>query len=173
MRRLAEKFGLRGALYTGAKADTLPAAIGENTMSRLTLAQANAIITAAFAKGRELNLKPLSVVVLDAGGHVLAFQRQDGASNMRFDIARGKASGALALGVSSRTLGTMAAERPSFVASLGAIAVGGLIPVAGGVLVTGDDNSVIGAVGATGDTSDNDEAVVLEGIKAAGLTAKA
>lgn len=142
-------------------------------MSRLTLAQANAIITAAFAKGRELNLKPLSVVVLDAGGHVLAFQRQDGASNMRFDIARGKASGALALGVSSRTLGTMAAERPSFVASLGAIAVGGLIPVAGGVLVTGDDNSVIGAVGATGDTSDNDEAVVLEGIKAAGLTAKA
>ena len=111
--------------------------------------------------------------MLDAGGHVLAFQRQDGASNMRFDIARGKASGALALGVSSRTLGTMAAERPSFVASLGAIAVGGLIPVAGGVLVTGDDNSVIGAVGATGDTSDNDEAVVLEGIKAAGLTAKA
>ena len=142
-------------------------------MSRLTLAQANAIITAAFAKGRELNLKPLSVVVLDAGGHVLAFQRQDGASNLRFDIARGKASGALALGVSSRTLGTMAAERPSFVASLGAIAAGGLIPVAGGVLVTGDDNSVIGAVGATGDTSDNDEAVVLEGIKAAGLTAKA
>jgi uncharacterized protein GlcG (DUF336 family) len=142
-------------------------------MSRITLAQANAIITAAFAKGRELNLKPLSVVVLDAGGHVLAFQRQDGASNMRFDIARGKASGALALGVSSRTLGTMAAERPSFVASLGAIAVGGLVPVAGGVLVTGDDNSVIGAVGATGDTSDNDEAVVLEGIKAAGLTAKA
>ena len=173
MRRLAEKLGLRGALYAGAKADTLSAAIGENTMSRLTLAQANAIITAAFAKGRELNLKPLSVVVLDAGGHVLAFQRQDGASNMRFDIARGKASGALALGVSSRTLGTMAAERPSFVASLGAIAVGGLIPVAGGVLVTGDDNSVIGAVGATGDTSDNDEAVVLEGIKAAGLTAKA
>jgi len=142
-------------------------------MSRLTLAQANAIITAAFTKGRELNLKPLSVVVLDAGGHVLAFQRQDGASNMRFDIARGKASGALALGVSSRTLGTMAAERPSFVASLGAIAVGGLIPVAGGVLIAGDDNSVIGAVGATGDTSDNDEAVVLEGIKAAGLTAKA
>ena len=142
-------------------------------MSRLTLAQANAIITAAFTKGRELNLKPLSVVVLDAGGHVLAFQRQDGASHMRFDIARGKASGALALGVSSRTLGTMAAERPSFVASLGAIAVGGLIPVAGGVLIAGDDNSVIGAVGATGDTSDNDEAVVLEGIKAAGLTAKA
>ena len=142
-------------------------------MSRITLAQANAIITAAFAKGRELNLKPLSVVVLDAGGHVVAFQRQDGASNMRFDIARGKASGALALGVSSRTLGTMAAERPSFVASLGAIAAGGLIPVAGGVLIAGDDNSVIGAVGATGDTSDNDEAIVLEGIKAAGLTAKA
>jgi uncharacterized protein GlcG (DUF336 family) len=141
-------------------------------MGRLTLAHTNDIINAAFAKGLALNLKPLSVVVLDAGGHVVAFQRQDGASNMRFDIARGKASGALALGVSSRTIGTMAAERPSFVASLGAIAVGGLIPVAGGVLIAGDDNSVIGAVGATGDTSDNDELCVLEGIKAAGLTAK-
>jgi uncharacterized protein GlcG (DUF336 family) len=141
-------------------------------MGRLTLAHANDIITAAFAKGRALNLKPLSVVVLDAGGHVVAFQRQDGASNMRFDIARGKASGALALGVSSRTIGAMAAERPSFVASLGAIAVGGLIPVAGGVLIAGDDNTVIGAAGATGDTSDNDELCVLDGIKAAGLTAK-
>ena len=141
-------------------------------MGRLTLAHANNIITAAFDKGGALNLKPLSVVVLDAGGHVLAFQRQDGASNMRFDIARGKASGALALGVSSRTIGTMAAERPSFVASLGAIAVGGLIPVAGGMLIAGDDGNVIGAVGATGDTSDNDELCVLEGIKAAGLTAK-
>jgi uncharacterized protein GlcG (DUF336 family) len=141
-------------------------------MGRLTLAHANDIITAAFAKGHALNLKPLSVVVLDAGGHVVAFQRQDGASNMRFDIARGKASGALALGVSSRTIGAMAAERPSFVASLGAIAVGGLIPVAGGVLIAGDDNIVIGAVGATGDTSDNDELCVLDGIKAAGLTAK-
>ena len=141
-------------------------------MGRLTLAHANDIITAAFAKGRALNLKPLSVVVLDAGGHVMAFQRQDGASNMRFDIARGKAAGALALGVSSRTIGTMAAERPSFVASLGAIAVGGLIPVAGGVLIAGDDGHVIGAVGATGDTSDNDELCVVEGIKAAGLTAK-
>ncbi len=140
--------------------------------TRLTLAQANQIIAAAFAKGRELNLKPLSVVVLDAGGHLIAFQRQDGASNLRFEIARGKAAGALALGVSSRTLGTMAAERPSFVASLGAIAMGGLIPVAGGVLIAGDENTVIGAVGATGDTSDNDEICVLEGIKAAGLTAK-
>lgn len=141
-------------------------------MSRLTLAQANDIIAAAFTKGRALNLKPLSVVVLDAGGHVLAFQRQDGASNMRFDIARGKAWGALALGVSSRAIGAMAAERPSFVASLGHVATSGLIPVAGGVLIAGEGGSVIGAVGATGDTSDNDELVVLEGIKAAGLTAK-
>jgi uncharacterized protein GlcG (DUF336 family) len=140
---------------------------------RLTLAHASKIIAAAFDKGRELGLKPLSVVVLDPGGHVIAFQRQDGASTMRFDIARGKAAGALAMGMSSRTIATIAAERPSFVASLGTLAPFGLVPAAGGVLIAGDDDTVLGAVGATGDTSDNDEACVIEGIKAAGLTVKA
>ena len=140
-------------------------------MNRITLDQANHIIKGALQKGAELKLKPLSVVVLDPGGHVIAFQRQDGASILRFQIASGKASGALALGVSSRKIGEMAAERPSFVASLGPIAVQGLIPAAGGVIVMGD-GGIIGAVGVTGDTSDNDEICTLAGIAAAGLKAQ-
>ena len=137
-------------------------------MNRITLEQANRIVTAAFQKGAELKLKPLSVAVLDPGGHLIAFQRQDGASLMRFQIAAGKASGALALGVSSRKIGEMAAERPSFVASLGPIAPQGVIPAAGGVIVM-EGGAVLGAVGVTGDTSDNDEICALAGIAAAGL----
>jgi uncharacterized protein GlcG (DUF336 family) len=138
-------------------------------MNRLTLENANGIIDAALAKGAELGLKPLSVAVLDAGGHLIAFQRQNGASTLRPEIAMGKASGALALGVSSRRIGDMAAERPSFVASLGPIAPHGVVPAAGGVIVLGDDGLPVGAVGVTGDTSDNDEACALAGIAAAGL----
>ena len=141
-------------------------------MNRITLDQANRIVTGAFQKGAESKFKPLSVVVLDPGGHVIAFQRQDGASTMRFQIASGKASGALALGVSSRKIAEMAAERPSFVASLGPIALQGVIPAAGGVIVTGEGGVVLGAVGVTGDTSDNDEVCALAGIAAAGLKAQ-
>ena len=136
----------------------------------ITLAQANTIIEAAFAKGKDAGMKPLSCVVVDAGGHVIAFQKQDGMSFLRLDIARGKAAGALALGVNSRRVGEMAAERPSFIASLGHLAPGGLVPVAGGVIVKGPDGAFIGAVGVTGDTSDNDEVAATAGIKAAGLT---
>jgi uncharacterized protein GlcG (DUF336 family) len=139
--------------------------------SRITLDQANAIIAAAFAKGRELKLKPLSVVVVDAGGHVQAFQRQDGASSMRLGIALGKAAGALALGVSSRRIGEMAAERPAFVSAISGIVAHGIVPAAGGIIVTGGDGFPIGAVGITGDTSDNDEVCTLAGIAAAGLIA--
>ena len=137
---------------------------------RISLEKANIIISAALAKAKEAGFKPLSVVVLDAGGHVIAFQRQDGTSFLRLDIARGKAAGALALGVNSRRIGEMAAERPSFIASLSHLAPGGLLPVAGGVIVTGADKQPIGAVGVTGDTSDNDEIAALAGIAAAGLT---
>ena len=140
-------------------------------MNRITLDQANRIISSIFQKGAELKLKPLSAVVLDPGGHVIAFQRQDGASFMRFQIASAKASGALALGVSSRKIGEMAAERPSFVASLGPIAPQGLIPAAGGLLVAAGGD-ILGAVGVTGDSSDNDEACAKAGIAAAGLTLK-
>ena len=122
-------------------------------------------------KGKEAGMKPLSCVVVDAGGHVIAFQRQDGTSFLRLDIARGKAAGALALGVNSRRLEEMAKERPHFIGALAHLTPGGLAPVAGGVIVKGPDGLPIGAVGVTGDTSDNDEVAALAGIAAAGLTA--
>lgn len=141
-------------------------------MTRMTLDQANRVIAAAFAKGAALGLKPLSVAVLDAGGHLVAFARGDGASILRPQIACGKAGGALALGVSSRTVGEMAAERPAFVGALGGIAPHGVIPAAGGVIVVDEAGAPIGAVGVTGDTSDNDEICARAGIEAAGLRAQ-
>lgn len=137
-------------------------------MQGITLDQANRIVAAALAKGRELGLKPLCIVVLDAGGHLVAMQREDGASSMRPQIATGKAAGALGLGVSSRKIADMAAERPTFVASLASLAPQGLVPAAGGVIIAGD-GAPLGAVGITGDTSDNDELCALAGLAAAGL----
>lgn len=142
-------------------------------MTRITLDHANSIIAAALAEGDTRGLKPLSVAVLDAGGHLIAFQRQDGSSTLRPQIATAKASGALALGIASGRIAAMAADRPSFVASLGPIAPHGIVPAAGGVIVVDGDGFAIGAVGITGDTSDNDEACALAGIAAAGLTAQA
>lgn len=141
-------------------------------MERLTLAQANALIEAAFAKGAELGLKPLTVTVHDPGGYPIACQRQDGASNMRVKLAGGKACGALALGVSSRTIGEMAVDRPHFVASLHTMSEGGIVPAAGGVIVCGADGGILGAIGVTGDTSDNDEACALAAIESLGLRPK-
>lgn len=141
-------------------------------MTRITRQQARTIIDAVFSKGEALNLKPLSVVVLDAGGHAIAFERDDGASFGRFQIAQGKAAGALALGVSSRKLGSMAEERPWFVGALASSAPHPVIPAAGGVIIVDADGLTIGAVGVTGDTSDNDEVAALAGIAAANLTAQ-
>ena len=141
-------------------------------MNRISLPQANIMIEATFAEAMRLRLKPLSVSVLDAGGHVIAFQRQDGASSLRYAIATGKAAGALALGISSRKIADMAAERPTFVASLGPICPQGVIPAAGGIIIV-KDALPIGAIGVTGDTSDNDELCALAAITAGGLTAQA
>ena len=140
-------------------------------MSGLTLAQASTIIDAALKKGRDLNLAPLTVVVLDAGGHVTAFEREDGSSNMRFQIAHGKAHGALALGIGSRALMARAEQQPSFIAAATAAVGGALIPVPGGVLIHDDLGATLGAVGVSGDTSDNDEMAAVAGIEAAGLVA--
>jgi uncharacterized protein GlcG (DUF336 family) len=142
-------------------------------MSRITLAQANAIISGAFERAAALRLKPLSVAVIDAGGHLIAFQRQEGSSTLRPQIAVAKAAGALALGMSSRRIGEMAAERPTFVASLSGIASQGLVPAAGGIILVDGTGAPTGAVGITGDASDNDEACALAGIAAAGLVAQA
>jgi uncharacterized protein GlcG (DUF336 family) len=135
----------------------------------ISLDQANTIIAGMLAKGRAMKLKPLSVAVLDPGGCLVAFQREDGSSNLRPEIAMGKANGALAMGVSSRKIAEMAAERPSFVASLGQMSPGGLVPVPGGVLVINSAGELLGAAGVSGDSSDHDEACALAGVEAAGL----
>lgn len=138
----------------------------------ITTQAARTIIDTALAEGNRLGLKPLTVAVLDGGGHLIALQRGDGASFLRPQIAIAKAYGALGLGVSSRAIGEMAGERPSFVAALGHIAAGGVVPAAGGVIVVDQQGILIGAVGITGDTSDNDERCALAGISAAGLLAQ-
>lgn len=138
-------------------------------MTRISLDQAQTIVAGALKEARALKLKPISIAVLDAGGHMIAFAREDGSSNLRPQIATAKASGALALGVSSRTIGEMAIERPTFINAAAGLNPAGIVPAAGGVLVKDADGAVIGAVGVTGDTSDNDELAALAGIKAAGL----
>ncbi len=135
--------------------------------------QARAIIAAALAEGQRLGLKPLSVAVLDPGGHLIAFERQDGSSTLRPQIAAGKASGALALGVSSRQIAAMAQDRPTVIGAVGGIAQGGIIPAAGGLIVVDGDDRPLGAVGVTGDTSDNDELCAIAGIGAVGLAYRA
>lgn len=137
----------------------------------IPLEQARTLIAATRAKGREMNLNPLTVVVLDAGGHLVAMEREDGAAFGRPDIAGGKAAGALAMGVSSRKLGDMAAERPQFMAALSTAWHGKLIPAAGGVLIKDATGTLLGAVGVTGDLSDKDEEAAFAGIAAAGLVA--
>lgn len=141
-------------------------------MTSLTLDQANRIIASALAKGAELKLQPLGVVVLDAGGHVVAFQRQDGASMLRFEIASGKAYGALAVGFGSRKLAQTAVERPHFFQGLSGVSGGKIVPVPGGALVRDSSGTLLGAVGISGDTSDNDEAAAIAGIEAVGLKAE-
>ncbi|WP_321343913.1 heme-binding protein [Breoghania sp.] len=139
-------------------------------MSELTLATAQTIIAAALVEAGNLNIKPITVTVLDAGGHLTAMVRQDGSSIMRPQIAYGKAYGALAVGTGSRWLNANAESRPHFIQALNGASGGTIIPVPGGVLVRDEDGKVVGAVGITGDTSENDEACAVAGIKAAGLS---
>lgn len=138
-------------------------------MNQISLEQARVIVAAAFAEGQRLGLKPLSVAVLDAGGHLLAFERQDGSSTLRPRIAAGKAAGALALGVSSRQIAVMAEERPVFIGALSAMPGQDMVPAAGGLIVIDKQGRTLGAVGVTGDTSDNDERCAIAGIGVAGL----
>ncbi len=142
-------------------------------MNRISLQQAQTVIHAALAKGQELQLKPLCVAVLDAGAHLVALGRADGASILRPQMATAKASGALGLGFSSRRIGEMAAERPTFIATLAGLNPDGLLPVAGGVIIVDDAGHILGAIGISGDTSDNDELCALAGLAAAGLRAQA
>ncbi len=138
----------------------------------ITIEAARAIIHGALAHSHTNTMNPLCVAVLDAGGYLKAFEREDGVANRRFDVAHGKAYGAISIGVNSRALGDMAIDRPHFVAGVSSAIGGALVPVAGGVIIVDDNGATIGAVGISGDTSDNDEAAALAGIEAAGLKAK-
>lgn len=138
----------------------------------ITLEQAQTMIAVARDKGREMGLNPLSVAVLDAGGHLLAFAREDGASPGRFEIAHGKAYGAVMLGMPGSAQMARAEAQGYFMAAVNGAFGGKVVPVPGGVLVMQGD-AVVGAVGVTGDTSDNDAAVAVAGIEAAGFGAKA
>ena len=141
-------------------------------MPQLTLAQASTIVDAALRKGRENGLAPLTVVVLDAGGHPVALKREDRSGILRFDIATGKAWGALGMGFGTRELAERAAKVPMFFTALSAVSQGRMVPVPGGVLILDETGGVIGAVGISGDTSDQDEICAVAGIEAAGLKAQ-
>ena len=142
-------------------------------MADLTLDVARKILDTALAKGVEKKLKPLVVAVLDARGCVKASAAQDGTSLLRGEIAHGKAYGALAMGMGSRALFQRAQEQAYFIGAVNTLAQGRMVPVPGGVLILDDNGTLLGAVGVSGDTSDNDEICALAGIEAAGLKANA
>jgi len=137
----------------------------------VTLAQASTIVDAVLKKARELKQMPQTVVVLDSGGHVVCAKREDGSGIVRFEIAVGKAYGALGMGWGSRTMMERAAQNPNFLTSIVAASGGRLVPNPGGVLIRDANNAVLGAIGISGDTGDNDEIIAVAGIEAAGLKA--
>ena len=140
-------------------------------MQSLTLAQASTIVDVALKTGRDKKFQPLSVAVLDAGGHLVAFKREDKSGILRFDIAFGKAWGALGMGLGSRTLAERAANTPQFFTMLAAVSGGRMVCNPAGVLIRDVDGDIIGAVGISGDTADNDEICAIAGVEAAGLKA--
>ena len=137
----------------------------------VTLAQASTIVDVALKKARDGNLAPLTVAVLDSGGHLVAFKREDKSSILRFDIAFGKAWGALGMGFGSRTLASRAAKTPQFFTMLASASGGRMVTNPGGVLIKDSSGTIVGACGISGDTSDKDEMCAVAGIEAAGLKA--
>ena len=142
-------------------------------MRELTLKQANTIIEKAFAKAREMKIKPLGVVVLDDSGHIISAQREDGASMFRLDVAQGKAWAAVAMGASSKALAKRAKDNPNFFVTLAATANGKFLPQTGAALIKNAKGEIIGAAAGSGGTGEEDEACCVAGIEAAGLTADA
>ncbi len=137
----------------------------------VTLAQANQIIAAAMQRATDGRLQSMAVVVLDAAGHVRSAQRQDGASMFRIDIATGKAWASIAMGAASRVLTQRAKDLPAFFGALATTGNGKFIPQTGAVLIKDADGRIVGAAGASGGTGDEDEAICIAGIEAAGLQA--
>ncbi|MCP1166973.1 GlcG/HbpS family heme-binding protein [Limimaricola litoreus] len=142
-------------------------------MPKLTIDAARTIIRETLAKGHEMGLKPLSVIVLDAGGHPLAFEREDGAAPGRYVIAEGKAYGAVMLGMPGSAQMARAEAQHYFMTAANGAFGGKVVPVPGGVILRGDEGEILGGVGVTGDTSDNDAEAALAGIAAAGLKGEA
>ena len=140
-------------------------------MTTLTLEAASRIVDGALQRAEELKLKPMTVAVLDAGGHLVAFKRQDRSGILRPDIAVGKAWGTLGMGAGGRSLAQRAAAAPAFYAALVGASQGRVIPAAGGVLVLDTNREILGAVGVSGDLPDNDESCAIHGIELAGLLA--
>jgi len=141
-------------------------------MIQLKLSHAVQMVDTALAEARKRDLAPLAVAVLDAGGNLIAFQREDGAGIARYHIAYGKAWGALGMGYGTRELWERAEKHPTFIMAVGAATEGRMIPSPGGVLILDADGDVIGALGISGDSGDNDEACAVAGIKAAGFAAQ-
>jgi uncharacterized protein GlcG (DUF336 family) len=139
-------------------------------VSELTLETAQTILASTLNAARTRGFKPLSVVVYDARGAIKAAASEDGTSLKRMEIAMGKAQGALAMGLGSRALHKMATDRPHFIAGVTHAVGGFMVPVPGGVLIKDSQGHLLGAVGVSGDTSDNDEIAAAGGIEAAGLT---
>ena len=140
-------------------------------MNSISLEQANLIADKALQKGRELKFAPLTVAVLDAGGQMKVLKREDDASLLRPEIAFGKAWGVLGMGFGGRELARRAEQMPVFFAALNAMSGGRMVPLPGGVLIRNRDGQVIGSVGISGDTSDNDDICAVYGVESAGLTA--
>ena len=138
---------------------------------KLNLEKANVIADKTLAKARDAKYRPMCVAVLDDGGHLKVLKREDNASILRPQIAIGKAWGAVGMGESSRALSERLKERPAFLGALSTMSQGKVVPVAGGVLIM-DGDEIIGAVGVSGGTADEDEACAIEGIRAAGFVAK-
>ena len=140
-------------------------------MTELTLAVADQIASACLAKGREIGCAPLTVAVLDTGGHVIVSKRGDGSGIIRNEIAYAKAWGALGMGLPSRALADRAAKAPQFYTSLAAVSGGRMIPVPGGVLIKSPEGKLLGAIGVSGDTSDRDEECAVAAVEASSLKA--
>lgn len=140
-------------------------------MTDLTLDTARTILDASLAKAAEMKLNPMAMVILDARGCLKAAVVQDGTSLLRSEVAHGKAYGALALGMGSRAIFKRANEQPYFVDAINTMARGALVPVPGGVLIKDKAGKLVGAIGLSGDTSDNDETCAVAAIESAGLSA--
>lgn len=138
-------------------------------MTKLSLSVANLIVDKALEKGRELQFAPLTVIVLDAGGQTKVLKREDGSSLLRQEIATGKAWGTLGMGFGGRELARRAAKAPAFFSALSEVSGGRMVPVPGGVLIKSREGEILGAVGISGDTSENDETCAVHGVRCADL----